>query len=374
MKIVADKDIPFLRNVLEPFADVIYLKGSEITTRDVIDADALLIRTRTRCDGSLLKNSKVKFIGTATIGSEHIDKEYCEKNSITWVAAEGCNSNAVLQYISSTLIHLSDILDFNLGDKVLGVVGVGNIGKKVVQLAELLGMQVLLNDPPRERVEGICGFHSLQILQQECDIITFHVPLTHSGEDKTFHLCDEHFLSKVNKGTIIINSSRGGVIDEKALFKYLSKQHLSGSVLDVYEKEPSIDPLLHEKLTLATYHIAGYSLDGKANGTTAVVSKLSDFFDLHISSWTADIDEDDNLKIEIDCTGKNFLQLFREVGLQIYPVIEDDRVLRGNPHKFEEFRNNYNFRRDFTAWKLKLINCDDVSKRKFRKLGFRITS
>ena len=175
-------------------------------------------------------------------------------------------------------------------------------------------------------------------------------------------------------GTIIINSSRGGIIDEKVLLKYIGNHQLSGCVLDVYEKEPSIDPLLHEKLTLATYHIAGYSLDGKANGTTAVVTKLSDFFNLYISSWTADIDENDDLEIEVDCSGKSFSQLFGEVVLQIYPIIEDDRILRENPHRFEEFRNNYNFRRDFTAWKLKLMNCDDQNKKKFRKLGFSITS
>ncbi len=374
MKVIADKNIPFLKGVLEPFADMIYLPGDEISNDHIKDADALLIRTRTKCNEELLKKSKISFIGTATIGSDHIDKDYCEKSGIKWVAAEGCNSNAVLQYITSALCHLSVRYNFDLKDKTLGVVGVGNIGKKVVRLAEEIGMRVLLNDPPRERNEGKCGFHSLKVLKQECDIITFHVPLNHEGEDKTFHLCDENFLSGTIKDTIIINSSRGGVIDEKALIRFIENRHLLACVLDVYEKEPMIDHHLLHHLTFATSHIAGYSLDGKANGTTAVVNKLSKHFNLPYTSWEANIGESENLSVNIDYPGKSFQEILTDIVRQIYPITEDDKKLRNNPENFEELRNSYTYRRDFNAWKVSLIKGTEDIERKLRRLGFRVES
>ena len=216
MKIVADDKIPFLKGVLEPFAEVDYLPGSEILPQHVKEADALLIRTRTRCDAKLLDGSRVKFIGTTTIGYDHVDTVYCDEHEIAWKNAPGCNASSVNQYVASALVYLSRKFDFSLRNRALGVVGVGNVGSKVVNTAELFGMRVYLCDPPRVRDESICGFISLEGILRECDIITFHVPLNCDGEDRTLHMIDSGMLRQLNPGTFIINTSRGEVADSKA--------------------------------------------------------------------------------------------------------------------------------------------------------------
>lgn len=217
MKIVCDSHIPFLQGVLEPYADVVYLPGSSITRDDLLEADALVVRTRTRCDEKLLKGTKVRFIATATIGYDHIDTAWCESNGITWTNAPGCNSWSVQQYIGSLLVTMSRHFGFSFRDKTIGIVGVGNVGSKVARLAALLGFRVLLCDPPRARREGQNGFVPLERIISESDIITCHVPLTRDGQDSTYHLFDSSRLAAMNSSQILINTSRGEVVDCKAL-------------------------------------------------------------------------------------------------------------------------------------------------------------
>ena len=183
MKVVADDKIPFLKGVLEPFADVVYLPGKNISNNDLKNADALLVRTRTKCNEALLKGSTIKFIGTATIGFDHIDSDYCGRHQITWTSAPGCNSSSVQQYIGAALLKLQHDRGYILKDKTIGVVGVGNVGSKVAKLAESLGMKVLLNDPPRAMLEGSSGFVSIDRILKESDIISLHVPLNRTGRD-----------------------------------------------------------------------------------------------------------------------------------------------------------------------------------------------
>lgn len=235
MKIVIDKNIPFIEGVLEPFADVIYLPGSEINHMVIKDADALIIRTRTICNKELLSGSKVKFIASATIGYDHIDTRWCESHGISWTSAEGCNSTSVMQYIASVLVFLSKKHNFKFEDRTIGVIGIGNIGRKVVKLSEVLGMRIVLNDPPLARKLGPCGLISLNGIIREADIITLHVPLNLNGEDKTYHLLDEFVMKSLNPGTLLINSSRGEVVDNFALKKILKSGQLLGAVLDVWE-------------------------------------------------------------------------------------------------------------------------------------------
>ncbi|MBN1181969.1 MAG: 4-phosphoerythronate dehydrogenase PdxB [Bacteroidales bacterium] len=373
MKIVADDKIPFLKGVLEPFADVVYLPGKEIKPSDVKDADALLTRTRTKCNAELLQGSKVKFIATATIGFDHIDTNYCDQKGIRWTNAPGCNSSSVQQYIAAVLLYLSQKKGFDLKDRTLGIVGVGNVGNKVLKLAEILGMRIYLNDPPRERAEGHCGFVSLNGIIRECDIITFHVPLYKDGVDKTIHLANENLLKVLYKDTILINSSRGEVVDNKALKDVLGSGKISGAVLDVWEGEPALDKELMDMVDIATPHIAGYSADGKANGTAMSVNALCEFFNLPYKNWyPEDVPEPDNTFIEINCKGKSDQEILHDAVLATYPIWEDDERLRNSVDTFEKQRGDYPLRREFKAYTVKLEN--NSSKDiiiKLNKLGFK---
>ncbi|MFW6101887.1 MAG: 4-phosphoerythronate dehydrogenase, partial [Bacteroidota bacterium] len=240
MKIVADHKIPYLKGVLEPYAEIVYKPGPEISNDDVKDADALIVRTRTKCDEELLLGSSVKFIATATIGFDHIDQEYCRKKNISWTNAPGCNASSVQQYIASVLAILSDS-DFITGTPTLGIVGVGNVGSKVKKLARILDMNLLLNDPPRERAEGGTHWISFKEVIENADIITLHVPLNYEGEDKTYHMIDSGILEKIKQETILINTSRGEVVDNNALKHGLTNGSINTAILDVWENEPEID-------------------------------------------------------------------------------------------------------------------------------------
>ena len=212
MKIVCDDKIPFIRGVFEPYAEVVYLPGGETGAAAVRDADALITRTRTRCDASLLEGSSVRVIATATIGYDHIDTAWCASRGIVWRNAPGCNSWSVGQYAGSVLVTLARRRGLDLSAMTLGVVGAGNVGSKVAEIASLLGMKVLLNDPPRARREGPEAFVSLDRLVEESDIVTLHVPLSREGVDATWHLFGEEMISRLRPGEILINSSRGRVV------------------------------------------------------------------------------------------------------------------------------------------------------------------
>ena len=256
IKIIADDKIPFLNGILEPYAEIKYLPGKQIDRDALMDADALLIRTRTKCTKALLEGSGIRFIGTATIGFDHIDTQFCDKHKIIWTNAPGCNSSSVQQYITAALLKLACDHQFNLKDKTIGIVGVGNVGAKVEKIAGILGMNVLLNDPPRARQEGEKNFVNLGTILYESDIVTVHVPLNVVGEDCTYHLFNKKSFKKMKKGVWFFNSSRGEVTDTAALKKALGSGKLGGAVIDVWENEPDIDLELMAKAFIATPHIA----------------------------------------------------------------------------------------------------------------------
>jgi len=373
MKIVADNKIPFLKGVLEPYAEVAYYPGTEINAKLVNDADALLVRTRTKCNANLLENSKVKFIATATIGFDHIDTAYCESKDIRWTNAPGCNSVSVMQYIASALVFLSEKYNFNYSDKTLGVVGGGNVGSKVALLASGLGMKVLLNDPPRERVEGKSKFVSLQKIQENADIITFHVPLNNEGVDKTYHLVDEDFLHGIKPETIIINSSRGEVVSAASLKKALKEKKIKAALLDVWENEPLIDKELLDLVDIGTPHIAGYSADGKAMGTAMSVQALSRFFNFNLNNWLPDnIPQVHNNKIEIDCKELNIQEVINKAVLATYNIENDSTALKKSLKTFEAQRGNYPLRREFNAYEVCLKNDKNNIGQLLSTLGFKV--
>lgn len=373
MKIVADDKIPFLKGVLEPFAEVNYLPGKHIDNKVLKDADALLTRTRTKCNSSLLKATTVKFIGTATIGYDHIDTEFCRKNDITWTNAPGCNSSSVQQYIAAALLRISGKFKYKLKNKTIGIVGVGNVGSKVEKLARILEMNVLLNDPPRARKEGENGFVSLDQLLIESDIVTAHVPLNLTGEDKTYHLFDEKSFGMMRRGTWFINSSRGEVIDTAALKNAVDSGKLMGTVADVWENEPDIDLELLEKAYISTPHIAGYSTDGKANGTSMAVNSLCKFFNLPLNGWYPDTVPDPAVPvILLDCKGKTDEDVMREAVLHTYNIDDDSLRLKQSPVEFEKQRGDYPLRREFPAYTVIVKGGTRITRMMLKGMGFKV--
>lgn len=374
MKVVADNKIPFLAGVLEPFCDVEYYSGAEIAPEHIKDADVLLIRTRTQCNESLLKGSAVKFIATATIGYDHIDTKYCSENGIDWTNAPGCNATAVLQWFACALLRYSKEQNIDLLEKTLGVVGVGNVGKRVVEFAEILGMKVLLNDPPLERSAGSCAFRSLLSLKKECDILTFHVPLNMSGDDKTHHMVDSEFVKSLQSNVILINASRGEVFETTALTEAYTQGKIGALYLDVWEGEPNISKTLLELCDIATPHIAGYSLEGKARGTAAIVQALAVKYKLPLEGWMPELTNGaEENKITIDCASKTMQQVLTEAFEHTYKIEHDDRALREKLNDFELLRSMYAYRREPCAFGITLKNGTLKVLSALRNLGFVVT-
>ena len=373
-KIIADHKIPFLQGALEDKADIIYLPGADIDAHAVMDADALIIRTRTHCNEALLKNSSVKFIATATIGYDHIDTSWCEQHGIAWTNAPGCNSSSVEQYMVSALLETFTSFHSDPHNLTIGIIGVGNVGSKVAKVSETLGLKVLMNDPPRQRAEKNGGFCSIEEIIEQADIITFHVPLTKEGIDKTFHLANESFFNKLGKSIILINTSRGPVISQQALKKALTLKQVKACILDVWEGEPSIDSEMSGLAFIGTPHIAGYSTDGKVNGTVMSVRAISKHFNLGMDEWyPAKIPLPDEPNLACDCTRKTELEILRELHLQTYDIKQDYYNLRQNITKFESLRGNYPLRREPSAFSVRLIN-NSISGlgKKLELLGFTV--
>ncbi len=356
MKIVIDKDIPFIKGVFEPFAEVVYMKGADIDAGVVKDAQAIIVRTRTRCGRELLEGSSVKIIASATIGKDHVDMDYCNANGIKFTNAAGCNAGGVMQYVFTALYALGNEkgISFPVSGgkrKVLGVIGVGNVGSKVAELGEYLGFEVLRNDPPKEREQTLAfnngylppedfkDYYSLEYLLGHSDIITLHVCL----DETTRGMADGEFFSKAGNGVIFINTSRGEVVDETALLGCVNKP--GGLILDVWNNEPDINRELLASADISTPHIAGYSYEGKLNGTGMVVQSVADFFGIEqLKKFTV-----------IPCTPNvNHISLkelpqnkIYEILNNIFPIFEQSRILKNAPVDFEEIRSNYKYRREF---------------------------
>ena len=330
MHYIIDSDIPFIRGVLEPYGDVCYIKGGNIT-RDVLgDADVLVVRTRTRCDEELLSGSKVKFIATATIGMDHIDLDYCKRQGIEVMNAKGCNARGVLQWVAAVLREVVLTNGGKPSDYRLGVVGVGCVGSLVVEYARHWGFEVLMCDPPRKEREG-GDFRSVEELAKCCDIITFHTPYDAS----THHLVGEYLLGLMQPNAVILNASRGGVVDNRAVADSSHRYYF-----DVWENEPNIEPDILSKSSMATPHVAGYSLQGKANATSMVVNAIARRFSLPLEGW---------YPIEVVPTNVQLIS-WKEMCSSIenyYPISEESLYLKSHPEEFEKMRNGYAYRVEY---------------------------
>lgn len=370
MKIVIDDKIPFVRGAFEPFATVVYKQGKTICHDDVADADALLIRTRTRCNAKLLDNSKVRAIFTATIGFDHIDIDYCKRHNIYWTNAPGCNAKSVQQYMASAFAELHFRLGKTLKNSIIAIVGVGNVGSKIEELANLLGMQVLRVDPLRAEREGCAKFTPYNDALATADIVTFHTPLTFDGKFATHHLFNAKSLELLKHGAIVINTSRGEVVDTQSITKGIDEGKISAAIIDVWENEPEISRELIERAFIATPHIAGYSIDSKRNGSAMSIASLSRFFGIENPNWhIAELPEplQGNIfaPLSTDDAETAACRMFRFT----YNISMDDTQLRFAPQSFEYQRSNYPMRREIEAFKLK---ADDVAHAAYlRKFGIK---
>lgn len=339
LKIVADSGIPFLNGVFEPYADIVFKEGADIGRADVADADALIIRTRTKCDRELLKDSRVSMIATATIGMDHIDLGYCAVNGIEVHNAKGCNAGGVMQYVFSALYGVCAHNGINLSGKVFGIIGAGNVGGRVERMARYLGFEVLVCDPPRAEKEGPEGFVDLDTLLSESDIVTIHTPL----DDSTREMADEAFFCRMKLGAIFINAARGEVVNDEALLRAAPK--LGALILDTWNNEPFVNRNLLEIADIATPHIAGYSYQGKMNRTAMAVQAVARRFGIYnlYDFYPRELPCDVPQKLELSGLSQGEIAATFQYN---YPVFADDFIFRMNPDDFEKIRNNYNYRRE----------------------------
>ncbi|MEE0234941.1 MAG: DUF4301 family protein [Bacteroidales bacterium] len=358
MKIVADVDVPFLEGVFEPYSEVVYKKGLEISREDVLDADALIVRTRTRCDGALLEGTSVRMIATATIGTDHIDLEYCRKAGIEVANAAGCNAGGVMQYVFSALYGVAARKGIKIDGSTIGIVGVGHVGSKVEAMAEYLGFNILRCDPPRAAAEGPEGFCSLEHLLENSDVVTLHVPL----DETTRGMANADFFTLMKPGAIFINAARGEIVDEQALLEASPK--FGAIVIDTWNNEPDINEELVETADIATPHIAGYTFQGKQNGTAFAVQALARHFGIQeLYDYFPEQDLPGHEPVLLDLKGKNHGEI-AAVFQYNYPIFTDDFRFRMEPHKFEKLRSEYQYRREiiYTNTNTNMFTKEDIAQ------------
>ncbi|MHC4359627.1 MAG: 4-phosphoerythronate dehydrogenase PdxB [Planctomycetota bacterium] len=355
MNIVADTNIPFAGECFSSLGEVTLVPGGEITPGAVRDAQILLVRSITRVDSKLLDGSSIRFVGTSTIGFDHVDVDYLAERDIGFASAPGSNANSVAEYVIAGLFEVAKKNSIELQGKSIGVIGVGNIGSRVVEKCSKLGMQTYLNDPPLARESGDEKYLSLKDLF-DCDFITLHTPLTFDGVDKTFHLADEKFFKSLKEGGVFINTSRGGVAETGALKEAIKNGRLGPVVLDVWEDEPDIDTGLLEMVDIGTPHIAGYSFDGKVEGMIMIYKAVCEHFGLE-PKFDAEsfLPEPAVPELQINTQLEDLQGALPAVVRKIYDIKADDfslrRILNMPRGKrcglFDQLRKNYPVRREF---------------------------
>jgi erythronate-4-phosphate dehydrogenase len=380
MKIVADQNIPFVENCFAHLGKVELFPGRKITPDAVADADALMVRSVTKVNESLLAQSKVRFVATATIGVEHVDLDCLARRGIGFASAPGSNANSVAEFIVAALLALGKKYKFTLADKSIGIVGVGNVGSRVAVKCAALGMKTVLNDPPLSRKTGNPKYRPLDEVYG-CDFVTFHTPLTKDGTDKTYHLADSAFFGKLKKGAFFFNTSRGSVMETNALKQAMAEKKLAGVVLDVWENEPNIDPELLAHVDLSTPHIAGYSFDGKVAGLIMIYNAVCDFFKLKAQHTAADFLPEPKVS-EIHITPEDLTldeeHIIHDTVQQVYVINRDDfntrEILLQEQAKQGEFfdllRKNYPQRREFQNTKVFLQDVGCSLAKKLAGIGF----
>ena len=376
MNLVVDENIVLAKEAFGSFGNLLLTNGRKISNELLRDADILIVRSITNVNKGLLTNTKVKFVGTATIGTDHIDTDYLLREGVEFSDAKGCNSNSVAEYVITALMRIAVENKFSIKNKTIGIVGVGNVGSRVVEFAEALGLKALKNDPPKERANIGSGYSELDEILK-ADIVTLHVPLNLTGTDKTYYLLNENNLPDLKQGAILINTSRGPVIDNDALSNIIDKKQLK-VVLDVWEGEPLINTELLKKVKIGTPHIAGYSLEGKVNGTKIIYDSLCKFTSSN-SDWKPLLPQVNENEIEPPLAGTEEEKL-HFVFNKIYNIKNDDSLLRRlltmkeneTVTYFDKLRKEYAVRREFENYTLKVKDDESDFNDLLRILGFKL--
>lgn len=341
MKLVIDNSIPFMQGLFEPYGTVVYKNGEDICKQDIMDADGLIIRSRTTCNEEMLSGTAVKMIATATVGTNHIDISYCNNQGINIANATGCSSGAVSNYVFSALYGCASRKSIDLKGKTIGVIGAGRAGSKVIDMARILGFSVLVYDPVREDIEGSSEFCSLDDLLAGSDIITIHAPLTNA----TRGMCNREFFEKMRFGAFFINTARGEIVNEEDLMQ--CRNHLGPIILDVWNNEPNINLKLMELADIATPHISGYTLQAKFQSAIYVVRATARFFgisDLYDFIPQDSVQGRDSVHVDvIGMTQGEVASVFQ----YNFPIFTDDFMFRMAPDNFLAMRQNYRYRREF---------------------------
>ncbi len=372
MKLAVDENIVFAEKIFAPFGEVRLFNGREITREKIADCDALVVRSVTKVNAQLLEGTGIRFVGTATIGTDHIDTEYLKRRGIAFASAPGSNSNSVAEYVFAALFHLSEKFGFLLSEKSVGIIGAGNIGRKVEKFARALNMSVIKNDPPLQDA-GEKGFSSLRDALS-CDVVTFHVPFVRGGKYNTFHLLNAENIGLLSDGTVLINTSRGAVTDNAALNEFMKKKRIL-AVLDVWENEPAPLPDLIEKAEIATPHVAGYSFDGKINGAKMIFAALNEFFGTNYP-WKEPFAKSEKI---IDATAlKSETEILAKAFKVAYPIEKESEEFKKRAanaeniaYEFDFMRKNYRKRFELSNYTVK-IN-DRIDAKVLKAFGLKIS-
>jgi len=379
MKIVADENIPYVQQCFSSIGDVYALSGRAIGWEAVADADVLLVRSITRVNADLLAGSKVRFVGTATIGVDHIDVDFLNRSNIGFASAPGSNANSAAEYVVAAVLEIAHDHQIQLRGASIGIIGVGNVGSRAAKKCTALGMKTKLNDPPLQRQAGNPKYLGIEELF-DCDFITLHTPLTFQGPDKTFHLADHKFFQSLKPGCAFLNASRGAVVDSDALKAAIRAKKLKAVVLDVWENEPNIDVELLQMVDIGTPHVAGYSLDGKIGGMIMIYKATCKYFGLEAELGVADfLPEPDAAELELDVQVDSQEEL-RDVVRKVYDIREDGRRLRQVKDKpaekraayFDSLRKNYPIRREFHNTRVVLAGRRKEIEGALDGIGFRV--
>jgi len=380
VKIVADQNIPFVAECLASVGQVTVLPGRRITRDALADAEALLVRSITPVNAALLDGTPVRFVATATIGTDHVDTAYLASRGIGFASAPGSNADSVAEWLIAALLAMGKKHRLTLAGRRIGIIGVGNVGRRVEARCRALGMEPILNDPPLERQTGDAKYRPLAEALA-CDFVTLHVPLTREGPDATYHLADARFFDAIKPGAFFINSARGAVHDTAALKHARATGRIAGYVLDVWENEPRVDPDLLRKAELSTPHVAGYAFDGKVRGMIMIYRALCEHFGIEPRHEESDfLPPPDVPEIRIDAPPADEQAAIHDIVQQVYAVNRDDFNMREillleedrRGPWFDDLRKNYPFRREFHNTRIVVPAACDTLAAKLAGIGFTV--
>lgn len=377
MKIVADENIPLVRECFEALGDVVTLPGRSITAEDLVDADALVVRSVTKVTESLVRNSALRFVGTCTAGVDHIDQQSLKQLGIHVASASGCNARSVVEYVLCALDILAERDGYCMTDRTVGIVGKGQVGGRLYRSLEQSGVTVMANDPLCDR-HGNAKFVELDELIARCDVIALHTPLTQTGPYPTHHLIGAEQLQAMKHGTVLINAGRGPVVDNQALLKVLKARNDLSVVLDVWEHEPDVEPELLELVDIGTPHISGYSLDGKVKGTERVYQALCQYLGLPINVSLSELTLAPPLERLTFTYSVDVNQASSVAMRATYDIRRDDALMRrlinmepeARKLAFDYMRKNYSERREFSTLKVDAKRCHRLVQERLKALGF----